>query len=226
MTMLRRIVTVEWPKLAERGAKAHLIRTARRGHQQIMADAKAQGVVPVWEAYANTPGNKNLETVVLPGPIVYHYRYVLELFQYAMDELRRQSPVVSGAYRNSHTLFINGQATEVMPKTLKEGDKIMIANLVPYARRLEVGKTKSGRSFVFQVQPRIYQRIAGLMSAKAKGRAKVTFGYVDLGGYSLKHNQASRDFTQGPMRVSRLQRKDRVAGSAVPSPAIFITAPI
>lgn len=224
--LIRRVVTVDWPKKVERDAKALLIRTARSGHQKIMADASTKGMVPTWEAYANTPGNKALETVVLPGPIVYNYRYLTDLIQMALDGLRRQSPVISGDYVRGHTIFVNDVAVDVVPRTISAGDKIYIANPVPYARKIEVGKTQEGRAFVIQVQPRIYQRVYESIKANAKGRAQVRFGWVDLGSHSLKHNQASRDFTSGKMRILRGQRKDRTAGSAVPSPAIFFTAPI
>jgi hypothetical protein len=224
--LIRRLVTVDWPKGAERDQKAFLIRTARTGHQKIMADAKAKGSVPAWEAYANTPTQKDLTKVILPGPIVYNYRYLNDLIEFALEELRRQSPIVSGAYKRGHTLYINDSPVTTIPKTFSQGDKIMIANPVPYARRLEVGKTKSGRAFVVQVQPRIYHRVAETLKAKAKGRATIREGFVALGNNNLKNNQASRDFTTGKMIVSRIQRKDRVAGSEITSPAIFITAPI
>src|SRR5712671_1218204 len=108
--LIRRIVTVDWPAKSKRDAKALLIRTARTGHQRVMADAAAKGLSPSWEAYANTPGNSNLETVVLPGPIVYNYRYLADLIKFALEELRRQSPVTSGAYKQSHTVYVNDTA--------------------------------------------------------------------------------------------------------------------
>ena len=77
--LILRRVTIDWPQKSERDARALLIRTARTGHQQIMRDAKAKGYEPYWEAYANSPGNSNLESVVLPGPIVYNYRYLSNL---------------------------------------------------------------------------------------------------------------------------------------------------
>lgn len=178
--LIRRTVTLDWPKAVERDAKAFLIRTARNGHQKIMADAKGKGLAPTWEAYANTPGNKDLASVKLPGPIVYNYRYLTDVIQFALDELRRQSPVISGDYVRSHTLYVNGSPVDVIPKTLKAGDRMFISNPVPYARKLEVGKTKAGRSFVIQVPNRIYERVTALVKTKAGGAAKVRFSYVSL----------------------------------------------
>lgn len=217
--LLRRIITVDWPKGVERDAKAYLIRTARSGHQKILADAATKGLVPSWDAYANTPGNKDLSTVVLPGPIVYNYRYISDLVQLALDELRKQSPFISGDYKRGHSIYVNDKAVEVLPKNLQEGDRVYIANPVPYARKIEVGKTKSGRDFVIKVPNRIYQRVADMLKADAKGRSRISMGYVDLGAHYLTKDQPSRRFN--PLRHSALQRKDRVKGSVVHSPAIF-----
>lgn len=223
---LQHVVTVEWPKKAERDAKALLIRTARTGHQRIMADAKTQGLTPFWEAYANRPGNNILENVVLPGPIVYHYRYLSDLIAYAMEELRRQSPAQSGTYKRSHTVYVNDQPMgDRIPTIIKSGDNIYIANPVPYARRLEIGRTKGGaRAFLISVPNRIYERVTTMTKAQAKGLVKIKMGYVDLGAWTLRKDQRTLIKTSRGYAYSARQRPDRVAGSAVKSPAIFFTA--
>jgi hypothetical protein len=211
--LIRRIVTVEWPKEIESDSKALLIDTARNGHKRIMADAAAKGLQPNWEAYANTPGNSNLETVRLPGPIVYNYRYLVDLIEFALDELRRQSPVDSGNYKRSHTVYVNDQPVgDTIPSTISAGDRIYIANPVPYARRLEIGRTRAGRAFLIQVPNRIYERVTQMTQAEGKGRAKIKMGYVDLG--------------VGTLRRSSGRRRHRQAGAAIKSPAIFFQAPI
>lgn len=226
-TLLNKIVTVDWPKDIQDGGKALLLQTAREGHQRIMTTAKASGLEPSWEAYANRPGNDNLESVVIPGPIVFHYRYLSDVIQWALDELRRQSPHVSGDYVRSHMIFVNGQAVDTVPKNLKADDQIYIANPVPYARRLEVGRHKlTGRPFLIQVPNRIYERVAKLAGDRDKGRMKVSMGYVDLGSWALKYNQKSLIKTTRGYAYSNRQRPDRVVGSAVKSPAIFFKAPI
>jgi hypothetical protein len=225
--LIRRIVTVDWPKQAQADAKTLLIDVAQTGHLKIMRDAAVQGLEPTWEAYANSPGNSDLQSVRLPGPIVYNYRYLSELIQFALDELRRQSPVVSGAYRDSHTIYVNDQPQgQTIPKTINAGDRIFISNPVPYARRLEVGRRKGGEPFLISVPNRIYYRVTEMVKAEAKGRGKVSGGYVDLGVWSLKNDQKSLVKTATGYRHSARQRLDRVAGSAVTSPAIFFKAPI
>lgn len=219
---LRRTVTVNWPKTAEVNAKAFLVRTARAGHARIMAEQTARGgFVPEWEAYANRPGNSNLDSVVLPGPIVYRYRYIKEMIAVALEELRKASPVVSGAYRDSHTLFINGIATNVIPNTLEPGTEVFIANPVPYARRLEVGLTESGRPFVIQVEPRIYERVMKrVLMPRYRNVAKFTLDYVSIpDAYIIKGRLPSHYIAKGGTRRRRRQE----VGKPVRSPAIVIS---
>lgn len=219
---IRRVVTVDWPKHAEVSARELLVKTAREGHARIMAEQAARGgVVPEWDAYANHPGNTNLDSVILPGPIVFRYRYAKEMIAFALDALRRASPVVSGDYRNSHTLYVNGQPTDVLPSTIKAGDEIFIANPVPYARRLEVGLREDGRPFVVQVEPHIYERtMKQVLQPRFRNIAKFTLDYVTIpGAYVIKGRLPSHYIAKGGTRRRRRQE----VGKPVRSPAIVIS---
>ncbi|MFA7308262.1 MAG: hypothetical protein WC026_16505 [Hyphomicrobium sp.] len=217
----RRIVAVDWPKQAAADAKERLLQVARQGHADIMA---RQGN-PQFDAYANRPGNRALETVILPGPIIYTYSNLKALVEFALDELRKTSPVISGDYVRSHQLFVNGAAVDALPADLKPSDELMIANLVPYARKIEVGKTKSGRAFVIQVQPRIYERVGKALQARYKNVARITVEFVTIpNNYRLKADQKKRSWlaNKGRWHTSSRQYADRAAGSVVTAPAIVI----
>jgi len=178
----RRVVTVSWPAHMEKGAKEHLLRVARNGHARIMADAtRVAGYPPQWEAYANRPGNANLESVILPGPIVYRYRYFNTIAEVALTALQRLSPVRSGLYAKSHTIYVNGAPVARAPRTMTQ--EIMISNPVPYARKLEIGKTKSGRAFLVQVPNRIYERVARALQSRYRNVANITFTYARIAGH-------------------------------------------
>lgn len=217
----RRTVTVDWPKDHLLGAKRHLIRVARAGHNDIMAEQRARsGANPSFTFYANTPGNTNLESVILPGPIVYKYQYFEEIIQAIMEDLRRSSPVQSGAYVQGHTLFINGEPVpdDRMPP-YADGMDIFIANTVPYARRIEVGKTTSGRAFVIQVAPHIYERVAKRAQARFGNIAGISHGYASIPkAHTIKGRLPSHYIAKGGVR----RRRRQVVGSSVQAPAIFI----
>jgi hypothetical protein len=204
-------------------AKAHLLKTARDGHAGIMQRQRN----PSFEAYANQPGNRNLDSVVLPGPIVYNYSNIKRIVEDALDELRKASPVASGDYVRSHTVYVNGVEVAAIPETISPSDEIMIANPVPYSRKLEIGKTESGRDFLVSVPNRIYERTAkNILIPRYRNVAKITitFGTVPGGG-KLKHNQRSRSWlaNKGRWHYSPGQRSDRVAGSNITVPTILIS---
>jgi hypothetical protein len=215
----RHQVTVNWGKSSKEEALKLLVRTARAGHARIMREQAARnGVVPEWEAYANSPGNTNLDSVRFPGPIVYKYRYRREIFLVALQELYKMSPIESGRYRESHTLYIDGvPALSTAP--IKPGSEVWIANPLAYARRLEIGRTTSGRAFLVSVPNRIYERVAKILQTRFRNSAKITFGYITVpGAYIIKGRLPSRYLGKGNINKTRRQN----VGEPVRSPAIFI----
>lgn len=219
---IRKTVTVTWPKVAEDDARKFLVRTARAGHAKIMAEQTARGGFPPdWDAYANRPGQTNLDNVILPGPIVFHYRYMRELIAFALEELRKASPVISGDYRDSHTLYINGIPATAIPNTIEAGMEIFIANPVPYARRLEVGLKEDGRPFVVQVEPRIYERtMKRVLQPRFRNVAKLSLDYVTIpGAWVIKGRLPSHYIAKGGVKRRRRQE----VGKPVRSPAIVIS---
>lgn len=159
------------------------------------------------------------------GLIVAEWELFGEVLAWIGQTLRDRSPRVSGAYRNAHTLFADGVETEIGVE-VPQADVYTFINLTPYARKLEVGKTESGRDFLIQVPNRIYERTYRDAKARFGNTAKITFGYeTQTGAYRLKFDQVSRswDRAQNRWRISKRQRPDRVAGSAVSVPAIRVS---
>jgi len=218
---LRQRVSVDWVQGADRQAKELLLKTAREGHARILAESLARsGFEPEWVAYANSPGNDNIESVVLPGPIVYQYRYRREIYLETLKLLYKMSPVDSGRYRDSHTLFVNGVPAQTGIKA-NPTDEVWIANPQPYARRLEVGKTTSGRDFLVSVPNRIYERAAKQIQQRYRGAATVEFGYISIpGAYVIKGRLPSHYIAKGGIR----RRRRQPVGQPVRAPAIFISA--
>lgn len=213
-------VTVEWPKAAEADARAHLVRFAREGHDQIMREQTMRaGVVPEWDAYANTPANTNIETVKLPGPIVFRYRYHKEIVIEAIKALERASPVHFGKYKRSHFLWINGVQAPLTAE-LKRGDEIFIANTADYSRRLEVGKTDSGRPFVMQVDPHIYERVMKTVLIPKYGKVvKFRHGYVTLPKAWVIKGRLGPTYL---LASGKARKRRQQIGEKVRAPAIFI----
>lgn len=157
------------------------------------------------------------------GQIAFEWDLVFDVLQWIAKTLIERSPAVSGAYRSGHTLYADGSEIAIDAQ-IPQAQEFVFANPVPYARKLEVGKTKSGRAFLISMPNKIYERTAKDASARFGNLAKISFEYRDVsGGYQLKHNQAARHFLKnGRVYIEPSQRPDRMAGSNVPSPAIVV----
>jgi hypothetical protein len=227
LAALRQVFEVRQPRKMETDAKAFLIRVARRGIARITQEQTGRaGVVPSVETYANTPANRNIDSVKLPGPIVARFDYRREIALFTLEALRKASPVVSGKYRNSHTILLNGQQVDVLPQNIPASAVITIVNPVPYARRLEIGKTESGRDFVIRVPNRIYERTAKqVVLPRYRRSADIRFTYIDLAGAHTVRGGLTSHYTVGefgPAGKHRKRKRSQRVGSNVRAPAIEI----
>src|SRR5690348_4336374 len=82
-----------------------LIRTAKRKNAEIMnRDPRPATFTRYVDGRQGAPE----EAVEPTGTIVYRYPRLELVAQYAMEVLFDISPVLSGDYRNAHTLFLDG----------------------------------------------------------------------------------------------------------------------
>lgn len=146
------------------------------------------------------------------GVIEFEWSLVDDVLQWIWQALKDRSPVDSGDYRDSHVLLADG-APVTPGGTIPPASTFIFANAQPYARRIELGKTKSGRDFVLQVPSRIYERVAKDAKARFGNLAAIEFDFYQMADAYTLHPRA------GSIRRARRGRR---AGDAVPSPAIII----
>lgn len=163
------------------------------------------------------------------GRIVFDFELFSELMKDAIEAaikaLRDASPVVSGAYRDGHTLYVNDVAFDEVPQALKPTDTIMVSNPVIYARRIEIGRTISGRSFVMQVPNRIYERVAkNTLAPRFGNQIKITFGYVALPDAATVTGGLQTRTPHYGIGGGKMRKRRQVVGSQVGSPAITFEA--
>ncbi|WP_051448373.1 hypothetical protein [Bradyrhizobium sp. WSM1417] len=157
------------------------------------------------------------------GSIITEWEIVSDVLVWIGDTLRDRSPFVSGDFREGWMLLADGQVVELGGQ-IPPADVYTFVNVVPYARKIEVGKTTSGRDFVVQVPNRIAERTAKDATARFGNIAKIRSVWISLANpYTLKNDQVSRSFAGGKIRISKRQRPDRVRGSAITYPAITVT---
>jgi hypothetical protein len=159
-----------------------LIATAKREHARIMTtDPKPERFTRSVDGVVGAAEEK----VKSGGVIRYHYQRLEQIIQFAMETLFDLSPVLSGEYRKSHMLFVNGVAAA----SLKDWDgsgEVVITNPLPYARKIEIGKM----TMRVPGSDRVYQQAAQVVKRRYGNQVTVTFTFrAILGGYSV--NQAS-----------------------------------
>jgi hypothetical protein len=119
------------------------------------------------------------------GTIIAEWRLVGDVLTWIMATLKQRSPVISGRYRDSHTLYADGAETDAANPPLAQ--EYIFLNPEPYARKIEIGMVKGPppRPFVIQVENRIYQRTADDARARFGNIAKIRFTYQSaVGGKS------------------------------------------
>ncbi len=121
------------------------------------------------------------------GLIVVDWDIVGDVLVWIGETLRERSPFRSGRYRDSHTLFADGVEVDIGGQVPQASEYVFL-NPVPYARKIEIGQTRSGRAFVIQVPNRIYERTAADARARFGNVASIKDTYrAPLGGALLKY---------------------------------------
>ena len=111
------------------------------------------------------------------GIIVAEWDLVLEVLRAIAVMLVERSPVVKGDYVRGHRLFADDVEVANTDAGIPFAETYSFVNLVPYARKIEIGKTKSGRPFVVQVPNRIYERTAKDAQGRFGNIVKIRFSY-------------------------------------------------
>jgi hypothetical protein len=172
--------------------RTQIIATAKAENTKIMqSDPHPAGFVRHVDGVEGAPE----ESVKDGGVIVYDYDRLDLVVEFALDTLRQLSPVDKGDYVRSHTIFVDGKPVEDL-KGWHEGQKIAIANTVPYARKIEVGGKK------YRTHPHVYEHAAVTVNRRFGNVASVSFGYmrVDIGDISVWADTVSR--SHGSQRKS------------------------
>lgn len=150
------------------------------------------GRVPPHDTYVDGRKGAAVDSVRPDGgTIIFEFELVTDVMIWIGNALRARSPVQSGAYRDAHTLFADGQEVPVGSAVPSAAEYVFL-NPLPYARRIEVGKTKDGRAFVLQVPNRIYERTAADARQRFGNIAKITFSFTAvIGGRAVSQLAAA-----------------------------------
>jgi hypothetical protein len=155
---------------------------------------RAFGTVPAKTVTVDGREGAPLESVNPDrGVIIAEWQMIGQVIAWIAATLAARSPVLSGRYQKSHTLYADG--TEVLAsEDVPPASEYIFLNPLPYSRKIEFGQTKSGRPFVVQVENRIYERTAVDAQARFGNLAKIRFTYAAAvgGAIARKHKSDGR----------------------------------
>lgn len=110
------------------------------------------------------------------GSVTYLFNTLGAATVWALEELRKRSPVHSGAFRKSWAILVNGKGWTDAPGKIPMGSEVRIVNTMPYARKIEVGGQR------ISVPPGIVEGVRRPLMRRFKGiRAQRLFKPADKG---------------------------------------------
>ncbi|KRA42096.1 hypothetical protein [Devosia sp. Root635] len=157
--------------------QAALVALAKREHRRVMQDD------PRPSRFVRTVDGARgaREEQVRPdGTIIYVYPRLDEVVQAAMDLLFELSPVLSGAYRMGHTLFVDGVEARNLEAWSGQG-QILISNVLPYSRKIELGKM----TMRVPGSEHVYEQAEFTLQQRFGNQARIFFTYRGLMGGSV-----------------------------------------
>lgn len=172
---------------AERQKRAVIV--ARRDIAEVdEINRRALGTVPPRITTVDGRPGAPLESVNPDrGIVITEWTLTGDVLQWIYATLRARSPRLHGNYIEGHTLYADG--VECDPVNPPPATEYVYLNLVPYSRKIEIGKTKAGRDFVIQVPNRIYERTAQDANARFGNIARIRFTYqAAIGGRIAKRH--------------------------------------
>jgi hypothetical protein len=174
-----------------------------------LADADAVnrrvlGRIPPSHTFVDGRENADLSSVKPDGIIVREYELIDDVLVFIGEELRAVSPVLSGQYRASHTLYADG--VEV-----REGEQIPAAeeyvflSAVPYARKIEGAGRRPPES---KQAPRgVYEITSAKANARLGNIARAIFTWrAPYQGTLLTGHKANKSDGRVPAIVVTLGR--------------------
>lgn len=170
---------------AQRGAAvADFAMTAVTAVQ--IANRVALGYSPAYRSFVDGVASTALERVKLDGGKIefeFEISQIDDVLRWIAKALYDASPFRSGDYRNGHTLLADGEPIDVNGNIPQDVSEFCFVNVVPYARKIEIGTTEGGRPFVVQVPPNVYERVTQRAQHEFGERANIRFEFrsVDEG---------------------------------------------
>jgi hypothetical protein len=195
ITPMRKAIDLIVNKNLSPQARREMIAAFARGKiaEADAKNARALGTPPPKTVSVDGRAGAPLESINPDnGIIIAEWRLTGDVLLFIYETLRARSPVLTGQYRENHLLYADGAEVDDPTNPPLNAQEYVFLNPEPYARKIEIGKTESGRDFVISVPNRIYERTAQDAAARFSKLAKIRFSYqAAVGGSLAKRGQTS-----------------------------------
>lgn len=152
------------------------------------------------------------------GSIIVEFNLGTDVLRWIADKLKARSPPGTGRYIGAQIMLADGR--EVSPYgRVPPADEYVFLDTAPYSPKIEMGKTKSGRSFTISASnARVYDRTAKEARSMFKDIADIQYSFRQLAGH---HPHAYRRVKAYADHHGR-GRAGREADTVVGAPAIVV----
>lgn len=150
--------------------------------QRVLAEqtARSGGIAPELTVVVDGRPGGSLAGIKPDSTVVLDWNYLREAVDATIHYLQIRGPIRSGDWRKSIVPLINGVEWDLSKPIPANIQSALVVVTVPYSRRLEVGRTKTGRKFVIQVPLNFVEHTATVLNDRLRDLAKFTFDYIDL----------------------------------------------
>lgn len=171
--------------MTEEQAREQLHRVAERERARVIEEqsARSGGVAPTAEVIVDGHRRARIEDADARSTIVIEYEYLREVAVEILRALSVRSPQRSGRYLQSFMMLVDGSPTADWEDIKHNTREVLIVNIAPYARRLEIGYKRDGTPFVVQVRRKITEDVATRAAKRFKDVARVFHTFVEHAQY-------------------------------------------
>ncbi len=205
--------------------------------QRQLRAAIDRGASPLYSMFVNGRPSSSEFEVQAPGPIVYEFSLWEPVITFALDELKRRSPVKSGRFRNS---FIVASGNKIVTDydAISNRAEVIITNFQPYIRKAEAGLLGVGRFAIFDGTKRALSRNFGSAGRNTgagfrfearwltiKSGLHPDIPYTLKGEYANRYNSYRAKLKAGKTKriPGYFRRKTRDAGEPITYPAVIMS---
>lgn len=156
------------------------------------------GRVPPSKTFVDGSEGASLDRVRPNGVIVREYQLIADLLVWIGEQLQRLSPVLTGRYRSSHSVFADGSEIQLGGRVPLASEYVFIS-VLPYARKIERGESS-------QAPQGVYEVVAAQARRRFGNVAKVGFAFrTALGGAIIGGRLGNRSEQRNPAIIVSVQ---------------------